>query len=223
MKRKLMAVMLAAALAGLLMACGGGTADAPETPDRAAGTGNTLQDRVWPEPKAVDLTGLEPLPDPAAGGFSASAWGDTLDQVVEQEENVRLVSYSAQMAGLAWRADFLFKADEAGEMRLFCGGYTRDNTLNLYDPEASMAQCIDEFNLVLAYLSETYGAPGQCYLSLGGSDSGEFDTLSLELFMANNATEADAAWYAETESGQVLLATLELTDEGRLTVTFYSV
>ncbi len=223
MKRKLLAFMLAAALAGSLMACGVGTTDVSETPDRAAGTNGTLQDRVWPEPKAVDLTGLEPLPDPAEGGFSASAWGDTLDQVADQEENVRLVSYSAKMAGLAWRADFLFKADETGEMRLFCGGYTRDNTLNLYDPTAGMTQCIDEFNLVLAYLSETYGAPGQCYLSLGGSDSGEFDTLSLELFMANNATEADAAWYAETESGQDLLATLELTDEGRLTATFYSV
>ncbi len=221
MKKKILAAMMATTLAGLLMACGGGTADVPETPDGATGTNDTVQDKVWPEPKTVDLTGLEALPDSAAGSFSASSWGDTLDQVLDQEKGVRLVSYSAQMAGLAWRADFLFKADENGEQRLFCGGYTRDNTLNLYDPEAGMTQCIDEFNLVLEYLSETYGQPGQCYLSLGGADSVEFDTLSLELFMTNEATEADAAWYAETESGQSLLTTLELTDEGRLTATFY--
>ena len=219
MKRRILALTLAAALALICAAC----TPAGETPENTAPaeTGNTA-------PADHDFSGavLDEYTETLTG-FGGLPWGYVLPQetadalATEQNETIALTTVE-EFAGLTFRMERIFSYTGAipglgeGQRALTMGQYTMTGFLSPDDPEGGTATAVEWFDQTLAYLTGLYGQPDSYTLS--GDDEELAAPLTAEQYTAEGVTACTAAWTG-LENGQV---TLRLADSYglSLTVTF---
>lgn len=219
MKRRILALTLAAALALICAAC----TPAGETPEDTtpAETGNTA-------PTEYDFSGavLDEYTETLTG-FGGLPYGYVLPQetadalATEQNETITLTTVE-EFAGLTFRMERIFSYTGSipglgeGQRALTMGQYTMTGFLSPDDPEGGTATAVAWFDQTLAYLTELYGQPDSYTLS--GDDEELAAPLTAEQYTAEGVTACTAAWTG-LENGQV---TLRLADSYglSLTVTF---
>lgn len=213
------ALALTALLTLVLMSCSAGH---PKT-DPLDASPPTPAEQVY------NFSGIETPPGFAEmAGFENCQWGDTIENVLKKEsENgksagtLRLVDYSASVAGLRFSAEFLFHSDETTGTKLVSGAYYRDMYIDAFDPLSGMKQAIDDYNLVLAYLTQLYGAPWQSFLDIDGSSHVDV-TDNINDFLELRAREAAAIWTLPQSGGSKPCLYLSLSSNGRLYINFIS-
>ena len=219
MKRRILALTLAAALALICAAC----TPAGETPEDTtpAETGNTA-------PADHDFSGvvLDEYTETLTG-FGGLPWGYVLPQetadalATEQNETIALTTVE-EFAGLIFRMERIFSYTGSipglreGQRALTMGQYVETGFLSPDDPEGGTATAVAWFDQTLAYLTELYGQPDSYTLS--GDDEELTAPLTAEQYTAEGVTACTAAWTG-LENGRV---TLRLADSYglSLTVTF---
>ena len=206
MKRRWLSLSLAAAMAlFLLTGCGADPADPADT----ASPGNTGQvetpapTETTPaaeEPVEYDFTGLVlDGQTQALTGFEGLPWGYVLPQELVDDlggDATVTLRTAAQLAGLDFQAEQVFSYTDAvsglteDQRALTMGQYVRTGYYSLDDPEGSVASAVADFNRVLAYLTEVYGAPTSCTL-----DDGELSgPLTAAQFGSDGTGDCLAAW-----------------------------
>ena len=204
MKRNWFSLSLAAALALLLLAgCGAGPADPTDT----APAGNTASAETPDtppespaEPVDYDFSGLE-LDEATRSltGFEGLPWGYVLPQSLVDDlggDGRITLRTAVQFAGLDFQAEQVFSytgtlSGLTEEQRaLTMGQYVRTGYFSLDDPEGGIAMAVADFNQVLAYLTQVYGAPDSCTVN----NEALSGPLTAARFGAEGSGDCLAAW-----------------------------
>ena len=233
MKRKLLALTLAAALLALCAAC----TPTGQTPEDSAPEGAALEspapEDIAPErtaPVEYDFNGA--VLDEYTGsltGFEGLPWGEPLPQEMvdrlPDSQLFTLVNPSAEFAGLEFRAEQCFNytatiPDLSQEARvLTMGQFIRLGYTDLYGENRNDEMAVSDFNQVLAYLTEIYGQPDRCELLVDGASSETLaGSLTTEQFRTPGVSECYAVWNGL--EGATVSLTLNTAYGGSLFVTF---
>lgn len=174
MKHNWISLFLAAAMALFLLA---GCGAEPTAPTDTASPGSTDQVETTPateKPVEYDFTGLVlDEQTQALTGFEGLPWGYVLPQELVDDlggDEMITLRTAVQFAGLDFQAEQVFNYTGAvsglteDQRALTMGQYVRTGYYSLADPEGSISMAVADFNQVLAYLTQVYGAPTSCAL-----------------------------------------------------------
>ncbi len=223
MKKDPFALFLALTLLTLtLMSC-----SAPAFIETASTTpsGTDPGDRVSAEP-SDDIESLPSFDEMT--GFENSQWGESIEDVlmnvVANSQNIgtiRIEDYSANFAGLQFRAEYLFESDENKGTKLFSGVLYRDSYIDAFEPQSGLEKAIEDYNLLLAYLTEIYGTPWRSYINTEDGSSIDVED-NINNFMELEAQRASAAWTATEDDVSKQALVLCLSSKGVLYIQFFS-
>ena len=219
MKRNCVALILAAALLALCAACTP-TGQAPE---------DTSQENTAPAEYDFSGVTLDEYTETLTG-FGGLPWGDVLPQetaaalATGQNENITLTT-TEQFAGLTFQAQRIFSYTsvipglEENQRALILGQYARTGYLHPDDTEGSIALAVDNFDQVLAYLTELYGEPDSYALETDGREGEDLTApLTAQQYTADGVYACSAHWIG-LENGRVT-ARLADTNGLSLIITF---
>jgi hypothetical protein len=162
-------------------------------------------------------------------GFQRSQWGDSMEQVIEDEltyeldnpelaGSFRLVG-AGRLAGISFRTEYIFTYDDAMTTKLIAGQYIRDVYLSP-GYQLGMEQAVRDFEELRQYFTELYGKQDAfsltCENEAGVQERVEAD--SLDEYIALGATYAEAVWQKRENAEVGPLIQLTLSYEGEIRV-----
>lgn len=221
MKRRILVLILTVALLALCAACG--PAGGPSENTAPAETGSDA-------PAEYDFTGvtLDEYTETLTG-FEGLPWGYVLPRELVDDlsgpSTATLMDQTASFAGLSVIACHLFQEAE-GDMILLSGQFSRPGyrsaaewTPQREEVEDWPVRAAADFNQMLAYLTQLYGEPTSCSMSLSGSgDAVLTGPVTAQQLTAEGVTGCSAFW-KELDGGTVSLV-LGSGYGGMITVSF---